>query len=67
MPTILTKMLILSQIYGIYDPLGLATPFTMKAKLLMRQLWNVEQKGLDWDDDIPSKLKEDWICFFKVI
>ena len=33
----------------------------------MRQLWNVEGKGLDWDNDIPSKLKEDWICFFKAL
>ena len=64
MPTIFTKRKILSQINGIYDPLGLAKPFTMKAKLFMRQLWNVEGKSLDWDD-VPSKLKKDWICFFK--
>ena len=64
MPTILTKGKILSQINGIYDPLGLAKPFTMKAKLLMRHLSNVEGKGLDWDN-VPSKLNKDWICFFK--
>ena len=67
MRTNLTRKMILSQINGIYDPLGLATPFTMKAKLLMRQLRNVEGKGLDWYNDIPSKLKEDWICFFKAL
>ncbi len=34
MPLALTKRMILSQVNGIYDPLGLATPFT--AQVLLR-------------------------------
>ena len=37
-PNPLTKKMILSQVASLYDPLGLATPFTMQCKLLMRQL-----------------------------
>ena len=44
MLTIPSKKIILSLINRIYNPLSLATPFTMKAKLLMRRLWSVEEE-----------------------
>jgi len=47
---------------SIYDPLGLAGPFTVRAKILMRQLWGIEEK-LHWDDPIPDKYKRDWTQF----
>ena len=60
----LTKRMILSQINSVYDPLGLAGPFTVRAKILMRHLWGSDQK-LDWDDPIPEENRENWITFFK--
>ena len=45
-PTVLTKRMILSQINGIYDPLGLLTPFTIRAKFMMQKLWKNENKEL---------------------
>ena len=48
----------------VYDPLGLAGPFTVRAKILMRHLWGSDRK-LDWDDPIPEENKENWITFFK--
>ena len=59
----LTKRMILSQINAIYDPLGLAGPFIVRAKILMRQLWGM--KSLSWDDVIPEIYKKGWIAFFK--
>ncbi|KAK3745438.1 hypothetical protein QZH41_005086 [Actinostola sp. cb2023] len=56
--------MVLSQINGIYDPLGLAGPFTVRAKIMMRKLW-VEQPHLDWDDPIPEERQKEWIQFFK--
>ena len=35
---ILTKRIILSQVNSVYDPLGLASPLTVRAKILMRRL-----------------------------
>ena len=45
----LTKRSILSQVNGIYDPLELVAPFTIKAKIMLRKLWLHKEK-LDWDN-----------------
>ena len=60
---VLTKCVIQSQVNNIYDPLGLAGPFTVWAKIVMRQLWTREVK-IDWDDPLPEEHKRDWIKFF---
>lgn len=49
-----TKRMVLSQLAGIYDVLGLSGPFTVTSKLLMQEIW--EQK-LDWDDPLPPDLE----------
>lgn len=64
MPAIPSKQMVLSQINRIYDPLGLATPFTMKMKMLMRHLWAAEGRHLQWNDDIPASVKIKWIRTF---
>ena len=62
-PAKLAKRMILSQINSIYDPLGLAGPFTVRSKIMMRQLWASKTK-LDWDDPVPEACREDWTKFF---
>ena len=64
LPTSLTKRRILSQVNGIFDPLGLVSPFIVKAKIYLRKLWTFEPK-LDWDDTFPQLLHEEWVEFFK--
>lgn len=63
-PMVLTKRMVLSQINGIYDPMGLATPFTLRAKMLMRRLWLGGAKSLGWDDPMPEFMRQEWIKFF---
>lgn len=63
-PTPLTKRQILSQVNGVYDPLGLISPFTVRAKIMLRKLWGQDKK-LGWDDPIPENLRQDWINFFQ--
>ena len=59
----LTKRMVLSQVNSLYDPLGLAGPFTARAKILMRELWvNQPEKG--WDESIPKEKKHKWMKFF---
>ena len=40
----LAKHQILSQVNGIYDPLGLISPFTVKAKIMLCKLWAQDRK-----------------------
>ena len=61
----LTKRMILSQVNGIYDPLGLAIPFTVRAKFLMRKLWRSDYKTIGWDDPIPDDVQDEWLQFFR--
>ena len=70
-PTVLTRRLIMSQIASLYDPLGLLTPYTLQAKLLMRQII-LEQRTLKdtseeltWDIPISEQLYCKWKSYFR--
>ena len=57
--------MILSQIARIYDPLGLITPVTLGAKVLMRNLCikNDSKEG-KWDTPVDEELREEAIQLF---
>ena len=63
-PLFLTKRMLLSQLNGIYDPLGLISPFIIKGKILLRFLWLSDSK-IDWDEEISEEMRLKWINFFK--
>ena len=48
-----TKRGILSLVESIFDPLGIATPAVLEAKLIIQSLWKLK---VDWDDDIPKDI-----------
>ena len=68
-PEILTRKLLLRQVAMIYDPIGLIVPFTLKGKLLMRELvinTSPEHGGQGqstWDEPVSESCREDWIPF----
>ena len=55
-----TKRHILSVINSIYDPLGILTPFIIRAKILIRKMWAQQQPKLGWDDDLPNNIETEW-------
>ena len=61
---ILTKRIILSQVNSVYDPLGSASPLTVRAKILMRRSW-IHNPKLEWDDPIPKEDHQKWANFFQ--
>ncbi len=48
---------VLSSISTLFDPLQLLSPFTVRAKILMQDIWSA---GLDWDDTLPQSLLDRW-------
>ncbi|GFV21438.1 integrase catalytic domain-containing protein [Trichonephila clavipes] len=52
----------LQTIGKIFDPLGLLSPFTIRIKCLIQELWI---KKITWDEILPPKLKEKWLIWCK--
>ena len=61
-----TRRGVLAVVNSVYDPLGLATPVTLKGKLILRKLIAMGNKDhtkdtlLGWDDPLPGKLNREW-------
>ena len=49
----LTKQDVLRKVATIFDPLGFVSPFVVKAKILLQELWS---RGYDWDDVIHDEI-----------
>ena len=54
----ISKREILRQSSSIFDPLGFLGPVTIRAKLLMQQLW---KQKLSWDEILPKHIHSEWI------
>ncbi|KAL1444894.1 hypothetical protein MTO96_045336 [Rhipicephalus appendiculatus] len=52
-----TKRFILQTSVRLFDPLGLAAPFLIRAKILFQRIWQLQ---LDWDCEIPTQLAQEW-------
>ena len=54
-----TKRGILSQVSSVFDPLGMLTPFVMRAKCLLQRVWS---GGYGWDEEIDdARLITEWM------
>ena len=56
-PSVTTKREILKWSSAIFDPLGLTSPVTISAKLLLQQLW---QEHVGWDTVLNADLHARW-------
>jgi len=52
-----TKRSLLSIASRIFDPMGLLSPFTVKAKIPFQDLW---QRGLEWEDQLDEEVATQW-------
>ena len=50
---IYSKRNFLKKIATLFDPIGLLSPFTVRAKILLQDMWTA---GLDWDEEMPEWL-----------
>ncbi|XP_067205416.1 uncharacterized protein [Linepithema humile] len=55
-----TKRTILSFVAQLFDPLGLIGPTTIKAKIIIQQLWQLK---MGWDEGLPMDLYTKWIKY----
>ncbi|GFR15756.1 integrase catalytic domain-containing protein [Trichonephila clavata] len=52
-----SKRFILSVVGRIFDPIGILGPIVIKLKCLLQDLWTL---GVDWDSELPPKLRHKW-------
>ena len=50
----LAQRLVLSLVSKVFDPIGLVAPFTVVARLLLKDIWRVT--GQQWDDELPQDM-----------
>ena len=46
----------------VFDPLGLLEPFTVRAKMMLQELW---KQKVSWDSQLPEELKPQWWAWFE--
>ncbi|GFX36472.1 integrase catalytic domain-containing protein [Trichonephila clavipes] len=51
------KRFILQAVGKIFDPLGLMSPFTIRMKCFLQDLWKEE---IQWDDPLPTHIEKEW-------
>ncbi|GFT71619.1 integrase catalytic domain-containing protein [Nephila pilipes] len=52
-----TKSFVPQAVDKIIDPLGLISPFTVRMKCLLQNLWREE---IQWDDPLPTHIENEW-------
>ncbi|XP_015747273.1 PREDICTED: uncharacterized protein LOC107327035 [Acropora digitifera] len=60
----LTKRSFLSRTSTLFDPLGLVSPFTIRARMMIQAMWSA---GLTWDERLPDELAKPALTWFKEI
>ena len=55
----ITQRTILSVVSAVFDPLGLVAPFTVQARLLLKDIWRIS--GQQWDDPLPDTISQSFI------
>lgn len=60
--SVLTKRIVLSSLAKCFDPLGLASPITVRGKTIMRDIWKTK---LSWDNSLPHEICETWQSLHK--
>ena len=57
-----TKREFLKRIATLFDPLGFLSPYTVRAKILMQEIWLA---GIDWDDPLLEETSRKVQVWFK--
>lgn len=57
-----TKREALKIVMSLYDPLGLVSPVTVRAKQILQEAWRL---GTDWDEQLNEELAKQWTAWIR--
>ena len=55
----ITQRTVLSFVSSVFDPIGLVALYTVKARLLLKDIWQISGQKLD--DDLPEEIKKQFL------
>lgn len=61
LPSQFSRRSLLSEISKTFDPLGFATPFTIRAKVFMQRVWS---ESSTWDEPLPKPLADEFASYW---
>ncbi|CAH0730705.1 unnamed protein product, partial [Brenthis ino] len=59
-----SKRQMLKVLMSIFDIFGFLSPFTIKGKIMLQDVWRLQ---LDWDEKIPDTIYEKWIEWLQLL
>lgn len=59
-----TKRGVLSAIFSLFDPYGIAIPVIITGRIIFQELCRLK---LQWDDPLPDNLKQEWTKWWKEV
>ncbi len=62
-PIVVTQRNILGLVSSLFDPLGIVAPFTVRSRLILKNIW--QTKGQQWDDPVNEEEKEAFLEWFR--
>ena len=54
-----TQRVVLSLVSAVYDPIGLAAPYTVTARLLLKDIWRLSEQ--QWDNNLPDNVRKKFL------
>ena len=55
----ITQRTVLSFVSSVFDPVGLVAPYTVRARLLLKDIWKIS--GQSWDDELPVDTRDNFL------
>ena len=55
--SLITKRELLQESSKVFDPIGIAVPVTIQAKLLVQKVWS---QHIEWDEPLGTELLQEW-------
>ena len=55
----ITQRTVLSFVTSVFDPVGLVDPYTVRARLLLKDIWKIS--GQSWDDELPEDIRDKFL------
>ena len=55
----ITQRTVLSFNFSVFDSVGLVAPYTVRARILLKDIWKI--RGQSWDDELPDEVRDKFL------